>query len=259
MAQIKRKKVSNKAVKGQKREISLLKDKKFWVIVSSVVAGIAVLAFAIWLIIYLVNKNNTNENPDYFGGESTLELSSEKTQGNKVKFKKCSYEGVIMHTTEDNTNEAYVEFVFVYATDLSVFYADDSINNGKDSDDEGYVSADVIKGYNTLFNQLIYLQYEIDTYNKTNDRKAALYIVDTSVGDNTSIYADEKFGGSEDSSPSALFFLYTEDGLQKYSDVKPTSSKEGSMLIFSNNNTVISQTCVNNSVNLMKKKFVVEE
>lgn len=255
MAQIKRKKVSNKAVKGQKREISLLKEKKFWIIVSSIVAGIAVIVAAVWLIIYFVNKNTSYENPDYFGGESKLQLSSNLTGNNTVKFTKSSYEGVVMHTNQQgNENEAYVDYIFVYATDLSLFYADDTVNDGKTSDDEGYVAKDTIKTYNTVFYQLVYLQYEIDAFNKKNDgRKAQLYIVDTSVADNLSIFADSNFGGSEDSTETSLFFLYTEDGLQKYAD------EDEVKLLYSTNNTVISQTCVNNSVNFMKKNFVVEE
>ena len=77
MAQIKRKKVSNAAVKGQKKENTLLKSKKFWIITSSIVVGLALIGFLVWLIVYL-NTTKTNENPDYFAGESNIELKSRR-------------------------------------------------------------------------------------------------------------------------------------------------------------------------------------
>lgn len=259
MAQIKRKKVSNKAVKGQKREISLLKDKKFWIILSSIVGGIAVITLTVWLIIHFTTTT-TVDNPDYFGGESDIKMSSELTKDNKVSFTKMSYEGVVMHTDlQGNANEAYVDYIFVYATDLSTFYADNKINSGKSSDDEGYVSDSTIEGYNKLFYQLLYLQYEIDNYNKTSgDVKVALYIVDTSIADNQSIFADSKFGGSDDNTSTSVFFLYQEDGLRLYADKEPNPKEVGQKKIYSTKNTEITQTCINNSVNLLKRNFTTE-
>lgn len=258
MAQIKRKKVSNKAVKGQKKENGLLKNKKFWIIISSIVGAAAIITFVVWLIIHLTSSTS-NTNPDYFAGSSDLKMSSEKTKNTEVKFTKCSYEGVVMHTDlQGNTNEAYIDYLFVYATDLTTFYADSTINKGLESTDEGYIATSVIDDYNKLFYQFVYLQYEIDQFNKTSEQKAALYIVDTSVADNSSIFADDKFGGSDDSTNTSLFFLYELDGLRKYADKKADSSEKGNKLIYSAKNTEIAQTSINNSVNLMKKNFVVE-
>lgn len=258
MAQIKRKKVSNKAVKGQKKENGLLKNKKFWIIVSSVVAAAAIITFVVWLIIHLTSSSSKT-NPDYFGGKSDLKMSSEKTNNTEVKFTKCSYEGVVMHTNlEGNTNETYIDYLFVFATDLSTFYADATMNSGLETTDENYITTSTIDDYNKLFYQFVYLQYEIDQFNKTSSEKAALYIVDTSVDDNLSIFADSNFGGSDDSTNSSLFFLYELDGLRKYADKKADSTEKGNKLIYSTKNTEIAQTSINNSVNLMKKNFVVE-
>ena len=119
MAQIKRKKVSNAAVKGQKKENTLLKSKKFWIITSSIVVGLALIGFIIWLIIYL-NTTKTNENPDYFAGKSDIEL---KYENKDVKFTKSSYQGIMMHSNQEgNENDMYVDYIFVYAADLKTFY-----------------------------------------------------------------------------------------------------------------------------------------
>ena len=249
MAQIKRKKVSNAAVKGQKKENTLLKSKKFWIITSSIVVGLALIGFLVWLIVYL-NTTKTNENPDYFAGESNIEL---KYENKDVKFTKSSYQGIMMHSNQEgNENDMYVDYIFVYAANLKTFYADNSINSGLTSDDENYISTDTIDMYSKLFNQLIKLQYTIDTYNaKSTGHKAQLYIVDTSVADNQSLLASKDFGGSDDSGFTTMFCLLTEDGLKKYYD---KDNEEKTSLYGTNTNTIIN-TCMNSAINLITAGF----
>ena len=214
MAQIKRKKVNTSATKGVSKD-SVFKTKKFWIIFSSNVAGLVVIGVATWLIIYFVTKSSENEIQDYFGGESTN--LSYKYEDEEVKFTKISYDGVFMHhNIVDGGEDTFIPTIFVFAADLKTFYADKAIDDGKDKDDEDAVFL-YNKTANTVFDQLVKLQGEIDIYNKTadSDNKAVLYIVDTSIGDNSSIYADSLFGGADDSTNTLFFGLINEDGLVK--------------------------------------------
>lgn len=214
MAQIKRKKVNSKATKGQKKE-SLFKNKKFWIIFSSIAAALIIIGVTIGLIVHFNSSDDENKVQDYFAGEAT-NLSYDYN-GEKVSFTKMSYDGVLMHhEVNDNNDDTFVKYIFVFATDLSTFYADKAIDDGKSKDDEGVVFL-YNKDANKVFSQLVILQGEIDKYNKTvaHEDRVALYIVDTHVSDNLSIFADSNFGGSDDSTSSVLFALLTEDGLVK--------------------------------------------
>lgn len=247
MAQIKRKKVNSQISKGQKKD-SLLRNKKFWIIFSSIFAGLVIIGVTIGLIVYFNTKSDDNEVQDYFGGEAT-NLSYEYG-GKNVSFTKTSYDGVLMHSwPEDNNDGTFVRYIFVFATDLSTFYPDKAIDDGKDKDDEDAVFK-YNKSHNELFNQLVYLQYNIDRYNESveDEEKAALYIVDTSIGDNNSIYADSKyFGGSDDAESSALFALLTEDGpVESFKD----NNKEET-LIRATSLDVIKSTSINSAVRFM--------
>jgi len=142
----------------------------------------------------------------------------------------------------------------VFATNLSTFYADKAIDDGKDKDDDT-VTFLYDKTANTVFNQLVKLQGEINDYNKTADRdaQAVLYIVDTSIGDNQSIFADTLFGGSDDSKNTLFFGLINEDGL--VSDFYNEDNKKLSLT--TNTLSDVSNTMVNNAVVFMKnQKFV---
>jgi len=256
MAQIKRKKVSTAAVKGQKKDNNLVKSKKFWIIISSIVAGLILIGVLIWVIIYNVNKSSGNETPDYFGGKSDIAMSNELTKNETVSFTKSSYQGVLMHRDHNGSNEVYQEYIFVFATDLTKFYADDAINKGLSTDDDNYISKSTIETDNKLFNQLLQLQYEINNYNEARKKdggseKAALYIVDTSIADNTSIFADTLFGGSEDNSTSILFCMLSENGLEKYYDY----NNQDKTSLYSTDKSKIISTCMSSAVNLTKSGF----
>ena len=255
MAQIKRKKVSRAAVKGQKRENTLLKNKKFWIIVSSIVGGLAILGVAIWLIVFFATQSNTKENPDFFGKSTQyVDVYKDKTNNTEVEFTKMSYDGLCMHTLDYPGNEkVYVEHVFVFAANLSTFYVDDTINTGKSTDAEDYVKADTIKNYKDLYAQLAFLQYSINEYNKDSNAKVALYIIDTASADNTGLMTDLKYGGSEDNSSGVVFFLYSYGELIKFADEDEQKS------IFCTTVSEITYTGINYACNLMNNDFQLEE
>ena len=253
MAQIKRKKVSTKAVKGQKKENSLLKSKKFWIILSSAIVGAAIIGVSIWLIVYFCTQSTTKDNPDFFGKSTEyVEIYKDSTENNAVKFNKISYEGLLMHT-ESEEAKVYDEYVFVFAADLTSFYADATINTGKTTDSADYVSTDLIKQYETLYKQLAYLQYQITKHNENSQTKAKLYIVDTSVADNTGVLTDSRFGGSDENSARVTFFLYSYKELVKFADTDETKSLVGKSI------SEVTNTCVNNAYFLMNRDFTIEE
>ena len=147
------------AVKGQKKEGGLLRSKKFWIIISSLVVAIA----AAVIIIVLVIKNNTKSSEeitvdDYFG--QTQEYKKGDTTYD-VNFTKSSYSGVVMYG-KDSYEDTYVDYIFVFATDLSQFY----IKDLKDSKGEIVQKKD--SEYENIFSQLIALQYYIDNRRPTS-------------------------------------------------------------------------------------------
>ncbi len=81
--------------------------------------------------------------------------------------------------------------------------------------------------------------------------RAALYIVDTSIDDNRSIFADTKFGGSEDSSSSILFCMLSENGLEKYYDY----NNQDKTSLYNTEKSKIISTCMSSAVNLTKSGF----
>ncbi len=252
MATIKRKKVNSNATKGQAKD-SIFKTKKFWIIFSSIALGLIVIGVAIGLTVYFTTKKDENEIQDYFGGVSTN--LSYKYNDEEVKFTKISYDGVLMHhNVNDGGEGTFISNIFVFATNLKTFYADKAIDDGKDKDDDT-VTFLYDKTANTVFNQLVKLQGEINDYNKTADRdaQAVLYIVDTSIGDNQSIFADTLFDGSDDSKNSLFFGLVNEDGL-----VRDFYNEDNKKLSLTTNTLAdVSNTMVNNAVVFMKnQKFV---
>ena len=256
MAQIKRKKVSNKAVKGQKKENTLLKSKKFWIILSSSILGAAIIGVSIWLIVYFTTQNNTKDNPDFFGKSTEyVDVYKDKTDNKAITFNKISYDGLLMHSESTDDAKVYDEYIFVFAANLSTFYVDDTVNTGKDSDDAGYINKDVINEYKALYKQLAYLQYQIDLYNasKEIDANVVLYIIDTANTDNTGILTDTKFGGSDSNSSAVTFFLYSYNELIKFADTDEQKKLTGSTV------SEVTNTCVNWSVNLMKENFQIED
>lgn len=263
MAQIKRKKISNKATKGQGTGglKGLIRNKKFWAIASLFV--VAVCAAIILIVIFTSNSSSSdseNKVQDYFGGESTnLSYVCEDT-GKEVTFTKMSYAGVLMHTNvAEGADNTFVNHVFVFATDLSTFYADKAIDDGKDKDD-GDILYPKDERYTIVFNQLVKLQGNIDKYNEEHKdvegSSVALYIVDTSISDNVAILADSNFGGADDSSNTSIFALVEAD-----KHIANYVNENGKTVdIFSSSITNIATTSINMALNFMlKQDFVSNE
>ena len=267
MAQIKRKKINRASTKGQGKlkAKETLKSKKFWIIFSSIVLGLAIIGVAIGLIVYFVTADDDeNEIQDYFGGEATnLSYDYTYASGDKttVSFHKMSYEGVMLHNnsqTGSDTNDTLVNYIFVFAADLSSFYADKAIDDGKDKtdDDETFYYNETA---NKVFNQLVKLQAEIDLYNENHDDYTVqLYIVDTSVGNNASILASGTFGGSDDNESSYLFSLIDVDSSTSDNNggvkgpIKSYINEAGKTAsVWSSDLNEIATTMVNNALILM--------
>ncbi len=183
MARVVRK-VSNKAVAGQKKRKNFFSNKLFWIIASVIV--VIGLALGITLGIVLNKKPEESVNKeDYFA------------KCEEVEFIKGSYDGVKNYTNVNyknpqNNEDLFVDNVFIFAYDLSSFYPDSS-------DEDNYN-----KSHADILSKLIDLQKTIDAAKKSG-QKVELYIIDTSVGANISVLNDTEFGGTEDSAATFMF------------------------------------------------------
>lgn len=246
MATIKRKKVARVANAPKKSFKDLLHSKRFWIICSIVVASLALIGVAIFLIVYFTTSSSNDETaPDYFGGE--IETIDYKYNDETITFQKLSYDGIKMvHNYDKDLN------IYVMALDLSSFYPDKTIDDGKNTDD-----GDVLLYSETdlkLWNGLKSLQSAINAYNKDLDGDAVkLYIVDTSVAINKTIATDSLFGGSDDSSTSTIFSYMNIDGYKAKYKIDGNEKK-----IYSTDKNEIGTTIINNAIKFMKKDFVSE-
>ena len=246
MATIKRKKVARVANAPKKSFKDLLHSKRFWIICSIVVASLALIGVAIFLIVYFTSSSSSDETaPDYFGGE--IETIDYKYNDEVISFQKLSYDGIKMvHNYDNDLN------IYVMALDLSSFYPDKTIDDGKNTDD-----GDVLlfsKTDELLWNGLKSLQAAINQYNKDLDGDAVkLYIVDTSVTINKTIATDSLFGGSDDSSSTTIFSYLNIDGYKAKYKIDGNEKK-----IYSTDKNEIGTTIINNAINFMKKDFVSE-
>ena len=131
MAQIKRKKVSNVATKGQKKSFKELRQNKwFWVICSCcLVVVIAAIVIPIVLVNVLSKSTTTT---DYFA-ETQVYVDKDKNE-HEVKFEKMSYSGLLQHTNTVNKNfGVYDSHVYIFALDVSAFHPVDYVDdNGED-------------------------------------------------------------------------------------------------------------------------------
>lgn len=204
MARVVRK-VSNKAVKGQKREKGgLLHSKKFWIILISIIVILTAAGITVGIIVSNNNKKTeeTVEVDDYFG-------QTQKFKETDVNFEKMTYAGVKLHS---NTNAGSImnEYTFVFATDLSVFYPKEL----KDNDDND-LKDDL---HEKVFNQLVELQYYIDLYNadpNNSEERIALYIVNTVIvsgNNNSNIYTDTQYMKSAKTTFLGPLFSASHDG-----------------------------------------------
>lgn len=254
MAKIKKKRISSEATRKLKKDKKgLLHNKLFWGIICAVLVAGITLAIVLPLTL---NKSTTLTVPDYFGQK---QVYTESGTDHEVKFTKANYSSVLQHTNANQGNDGegienanmFTEYVMVFATDLSVFYPKEFLDNsGTDLKNENHEKA---------FNALIQLQYEIDKYNadETNDKDVSLYIVDTrtsTYSENSGILTNTDFGGS-DSGSEVLLFLYTRDGLKE--NYKTTATSTETLKATSFDGTLL--TAVNNLVNYMRADFVEYE
>jgi len=201
-------KVSNKAVKGQKRERKgLLFSKKFWIILISIVVVLTAAGITIGVVVANNNSSSaTVEVDDYFG-------QTQKYNNTDVNFTKMTYEGVALHTNPES--ELVNDYTFVFAADLSTFYPFDLIDTN--NDDTNLKNSK----HTQIFNLLVELQYTIDTFAAKNNYDVKLYIVNTEVADgngSSSIYENKSFvptASSDSSFAGPLFCLLSVDGLQE--------------------------------------------
>lgn len=171
MARVVRK-VSNKAVVGQKKRKRKFSSKLLW----SIVAAVAVIGLAVGITLGIVlNKEDESESRvDYF---ATCE---------EVTFTKASYDGVknyinVNYRNPQNNEELNIENVFVFAYNSSTFYPDST-------DEDNYNSS-----HKELLNKMIDLQKHIDSAAEAG-KDIKLFIVDTSVGNNAEIFTSSTFG-----------------------------------------------------------------
>ncbi|MBQ9449250.1 MAG: hypothetical protein IJU60_05190 [Acholeplasmatales bacterium] len=246
MAKIKKKRVSNVATKNQKKDnwfIRLLHNKIF--LICGGIVLVAGITLAIVLPIVISNSKTEYKLPDYFGETQTYKVGD---KDNEVKFTKINYSGVLEHTNaNDGTYEdpkMFKDYVIVFATDLSAFHP-------KKYTDANGESQDANTNHQEAFNDLIQLQYTVNKYNETGDKKVALYIVDTKSAtgsENVGILTNTKFGGSENGS-DVLFFMYTADGLKKNFKESATVSNN----LYSNTYDSTLRTAVDNVINYINE------
>ena len=242
MAKIKKKRVSNVATKNQKKDnwfIRLLHNKIF--LICGGIILVAGITLAIVLPIVLTSNKSEYKLPDYFGEKQTYNNTD-------VTFTKANYSSVLQHTNANDGNyedsKMFKDYVMVFATDFSSFYP-------KDYKDENGESKDANTNHQEAFNDLVQLQYTVDQYNKTGDKKVALYIVDTKSAtgsENVGLMTNTKFGGSENGS-DVLFFMYTADGLKKNFKESATVSNN----LYSNTYDSTLRTAVDNVINYINE------
>ena len=284
MAQIKRKKVSNQATKNVKKDKkAFYKFKRFWIILFSLIIVGVGIGVTIGLVRYFKSDDDSDDREalNYFGGES--EVLTQKVNKELVDsanknanmtydsnyvptFTKIGLEGVKLHAnTEASDLDAYIDFMFIFATDLTAFYPDESIDDDIDDDDEELYSSVQYE----LFKQLTYFQYCIDQENArlekeasdNNDKvdyKISLYIVDTSIDVNATIYNDSLITGidtDETENAEGLFAFIKQGKIEKkYKKDNDIYCLAGSKSQLS----TISSTCIPNAIDFMDNHFQTE-
>lgn len=255
MAQIKRKKVSNVATKGQKKSFKdLSKNKWFWIIGC---CCLAVIVAAIVVPIVIIKANSkTTTNVDYFA--ITQKYVDQDKNEHEVNFSKMSYSGLLQHTNTVNKNVGvYDEHVFVFALDVSAFHPEDYVDENGDDQKAN-------ETHKVFLDYLIQLQYRIDLYNKDNkENPCKLYIVDTTTNaysENASVLDDDtNFETTGQAYP--LFCYRSDDKLVK--EFKGTINDEYredySLYFYEDYNRSTFSTVIRNAIKYLENNFVDEE
>lgn len=241
MARVVRK-VSNKAVVGQKKQKGIFSSKLLW----SIVAAVAVIGLAVGITLGIVlNKKDETENKtDYFA------------ECKEVTFTKASYDGVknyinVNYRNPQNNEELNIENVFVFAYNSSSFYPDST-------DEDNYNSS-----HKELFNKMIDLQKHINSAALAG-KDVKLFIVDTSVGSNAEIFTSSAFGSiyTSDATSFAPMLICIEHGEYKAYYEEEISGKTVKTYISTNTDksdgktlNYINTTLVNNVTNYILNKI----
>lgn len=241
MARVVRK-VSNKAVVGQKKQKGKFSSKLLW----GIVAAVAVIGLAVGITLGIVlNRTDESESSvDYF---ATCE---------EVQFTKASYDGVknyinVNYRNPQNDEELNIENVFVFAYNSTSFYPDST-------DEDNYNSS-----HKELLNKMIDLQKHVDSAIAAG-KDVKLFIVDTSVGNNAEIFTSSVFGSlyTSDATSFAPMLVCIENGEYKAYYEEEVSGKTVKTYISTNTDksdgktlNYINTTLVNNVTNYILNKI----
>ena len=241
MAKVVRKnKVSKKATAGQKRRGNIFHNNWFWIIGS---IALVVIASAIIIpVVIHINKTKSDDDTDVVDYFRTSE---------EVNFTFQTYNGLKNYITPDYVGvegeSLFKEKVIIFAYDKTQFYPNQAYE--KDDDDSTIYNAE----HKALLERIVNLQKVVD---KHEDYK--LYIVDTSVGSNASIYVDETFGGLyDDDAQTYPVLIYIENGEYKSSYETEEGNSNTKTYICSDSDVLdisyINNTLANNLTNYIIK------
>lgn len=191
MARVVRK-VSNKSVRGQKKQKGFIGSKLFWVIVSAVV----VIGVLVGVLIAVFSSKDSEDSlyTDYFKLED------------EVTFNVTDYYALSNYVNPDYSDVVTGEklshsHVFVFAYDISLFtpFSTDDV--------------EAVKAHESLYKKLVDLQKAVDAAQEKGV-DVELYIIDTTFLANVTVMTDPSFVGATLASDdqSKFLFTYLEEG-----------------------------------------------
>lgn len=217
-------KVSRVSTKNQQKEKLL--NKKWWIIISSIIAVI-IIGVGVGLGIYYATQEE-----EYVSDKIYFAEPVEISEGVEVEFTKENYQTLVRYLKAEA-----VEHMLVFAYDGAAFYADpeDKDNYNKD--------------YATLITRLANLQAEVNAA-KEDCVSIELYIIDLNVDSRINadiMYDSEYFGGlySESQETFAPAFFYNHEG--EYQATVEISDRD--MTISTSSLSTILNSSINNAIN----------
>lgn len=220
-------KVSRVSTKNQQKEKIL--SKKWWIIISSVIAAI-IIGVGVGLGIYYATLEE-----EYVSDKIYFAEPVEISEGVEVEFTKENYQSLVRYLKAEK-----VEHLLVFVYDGAAFYGDSL-------DEENYD-----KRYTTIVERLANLQAEV------NSAKAAgisieLYIVDVNVDSRVNadiMYDSTYFGGlyTESQETFQPAFIYNHEG--EYQSTVEISERD--MTISTSSLDTILNSSISNAINYIK-------
>ncbi len=201
---------------ARKNVLKVEKNKgwKFYTIISSVVAVIAVTLVGVLVYLYISSNTDTYHNlftdKDQYGAD----LTDYKINYNEIDD--------ILKDGDTGTN------IFIFAYDESFW--DKKAYDELDEDNPNLST--YIKANNAIKDFVKAIEENHNKYGASNsqskniDKYCEFFLINTSLTGNNSILTDEKYGGSSDSSLTVptIIYLYGEDYEEKSKDEKYTLS-----------------------------------